>query len=200
VRDRAKHAAYQKLWRAKNAAKHAAYVKAWGARNPVKVAAASKMWRAKNPGIVRQQKVRSILRRAEKLTAIAGRPRPTECELCGERPRRIVFDHCHATGAFRGWLCDRCNLTLGQAKERNALKSSDFALPKQRAYPIHDLAHARDALSRVAQSGTPDEQVRVRAAVHKRYPKLASEKREMSPNEVSARKFQKPDPSALGSG
>jgi hypothetical protein len=117
VRDRAKHAAYQKLWRAKNAAKHAAYVKAWGARNPVKVAAASKMWRAKNPGIVRQQKVRSILRRAEKLTAIAGRPRPTECELCGERPRRIVFDHCHATGAFRGWLCDRCNLTLGQAKD-----------------------------------------------------------------------------------
>jgi hypothetical protein len=86
------------------------------------------------------------------------------------------------------------------AVQRNALKSSDFALPKQRAYPIHDLAHARDALSRVAQSGTPDEQVRVRAAVHKRYPKLASEKREMSPNEVPARKFQKPDPSALGSG
>lgn len=84
--------------------------------------------------------------------------------------------------------------------ERSSLKSSDFALPKERAYPIHDLAHARDALSRVAQSGTPDEQAKVRAAVHRRYPKLAGEKRDMQPNEVPTKKFEKPDPSALGSG
>lgn len=84
------------------------------------------------------------------------------------------------------------------AAERNKLKTSDFALPKERAYPIHDLAHARDALSRVAQSGTPEEQAKVKAAVHKRYPKLAGQ-REYSPNEVPMRQ-PKPDPSALGSG
>lgn len=91
-------------------------------------------------------------------------------------------------------------MSMLNAAERNALKTGDFALPKQRAYPIHDLAHAKDALSRVAQNGTPDEQQKVRAAVHKRYPKLGTEKREMTPNEVPAKKFEKPDPSALGSG
>jgi len=24
-----------------------------------------------------------------------------------------VFDHCHDKGHFRGWICDRCNKTLG---------------------------------------------------------------------------------------
>lgn len=88
------------------------------------------------------------------------------------------------------------------AAERNKLKTSDFALPKERAYPIHNIAHARDALSRVSQYGTPEEQEKVRAAVHKRYPKLAGEKQNVSPNEAppSKPKFQKPDPSALGSG
>ena len=79
--------------------------------------------------------------------------------------------------------------------QRNAMKASDFALPKDRAYPIHNLAHARDALSRVAQNGSPDEQVKVRAAVHKRYPKLAAEKRDLSPNEVEP-KAEKDVPTA----
>jgi hypothetical protein len=89
------------------------------------------------------------------------------------------------------------------AAERKALKSSDFALPKERAYPIHNIAHARDALSRVAQNGTPEEQAKVKAAVHKRYPKLAAEKSNtISPNEAQPAKpkFVKPDPSELGSG
>lgn len=52
---------------------------------------------------------------------------------------------------------------------RKALASSDFALPGRR-YPIHNEAHARNALARVSQYGTPDEQNKVRAAVHRRYP------------------------------
>lgn len=48
-----------------------------------------------------------------KREAIAGRPRPDACELCGELHGRVVWDHCHATGSFRGWLCDRCNKVLG---------------------------------------------------------------------------------------
>jgi hypothetical protein len=39
-------------------------------------------------------------------------------------------------------------------KVRRRLSSSKFAYPKQRKYPINDAAHARNALSRAAQSKT----------------------------------------------
>jgi len=57
---------------------------------------------------------------------------------------------------------------------RNALPSSAFVFPAQRAYPIHDENHARDALARVAQNGSPSEKAKVRAAVKKRYPGIDS--------------------------
>lgn len=57
-------------------------------------------------------------------------------------------------------------------KQRKGLSDSDFAIPSKRAYPIHDLTHARNALARVAQFGSPDEQAQVRSAVYKRYPQL----------------------------
>lgn len=55
---------------------------------------------------------------------------------------------------------------------RNALPSSAFVFPAQRAYPIHDENHARDALARAKQNGSPSEQAKVRAAVKKRYPDM----------------------------
>ena len=55
---------------------------------------------------------------------------------------------------------------------RKRIKRSNFALPKERKYPIHDLAHARNALARVAQYGTVSEKRRVRAAVVRKYPSL----------------------------
>lgn len=58
------------------------------------------------------------------------------------------------------------------AKQRNALKDSDFAIPERRAYPIHDELHARNALQRVSQHGTPEEKRRVKAAVRRRYPDM----------------------------
>ena len=54
-------------------------------------------------------------------------------------------------------------------KQRNNLSTSEFAIPEDRAYPIHDLSHARNALARA--SGKPEEG-RVKAAVYKRYPQL----------------------------
>lgn len=57
-------------------------------------------------------------------------------------------------------------------KRRKALPRSSFAIPEERAYPIHDMAHARNALARVAQHGTPTEKARVRAAVRRRYPSI----------------------------
>ena len=44
------------------------------------------------------------------------RPRPENCELCGKpEPRGVLhLDHCHLSNKFRGWLCSKCNLGLGQ--------------------------------------------------------------------------------------
>ena len=36
--------------------------------------------------------------------------------------------------------------------KRNALSASDFAEPKERAYPIEDKAHARNAKARASQA------------------------------------------------
>lgn len=57
------------------------------------------------------------------------------------------------------------------AAKRNSLPKSDFALPGER-YPINDPSHARNALSRVSQNGSPSEQSRVRGAVHRKYPDI----------------------------
>ena len=61
---------------------------------------------------------------------------------------------------------------LSDADNRNQLKDQSFALPDERKYPIPDIEHARNALARVAQNGTAEEQNKVRAAVEKRYPSL----------------------------
>jgi len=58
------------------------------------------------------------------------------------------------------------------AKMRASLRGSEFAIPEKRAYPIHNESHARAALSMVARYGTPEEQKRVREAVHRRYPNI----------------------------
>jgi hypothetical protein len=52
------------------------------------------------------------------------------------------------------------------------MKDSSFALPRQRAYPIPDISHARNALARVAQFGTDGEKSKVRRAVEKKFPSL----------------------------
>jgi hypothetical protein len=55
------------------------------------------------------------------------------------------------------------------AKKRKALPSSAFVFPKDKRYPIHDRAHAANALAR--SKGKPEEAT-VRAAVCRRYPDL----------------------------
>ena len=60
-------------------------------------------------------------------------------------------------------------------KEKKALPKSAFALKKGRydgAYPIPDLAHARNALARVSAHGTPAEKAAVRRKVYAKYPEL----------------------------
>ncbi len=65
------------------------------------------------------------------------------------------------------------------SKARKALPSSDFALPGKGegpggkgagSYPVNDAPHARNALARVAQHGSAEEQAAVRRKVHEKYP------------------------------
>lgn len=42
--------------------------------------------------------------------------RPDNCQICGDT-KRISYDHDHQTGQFRGWLCNKCNLTLGLVRD-----------------------------------------------------------------------------------
>jgi hypothetical protein len=60
-------------------------------------------------------------------------------------------------------------------KDRKNIPSNDFALPEDRAFPIEDEAHARDALSRAARK-PPAVEKKVRAAVKNKYPDIGKEK------------------------
>jgi hypothetical protein len=59
------------------------------------------------------------------------------------------------------------------AAARKRIPAKNFALPGGR-YPIEDASHARNALSRVSQFGTPSEKARVRAKVHAKYPGIGT--------------------------
>lgn len=56
--------------------------------------------------------------------------------------------------------------------KRKRMKSSSFALPRERKYPIHDKAHAKNALARVSACGSKKEQAIVKRKVYAKYPSL----------------------------
>lgn len=60
-------------------------------------------------------------------------------------------------------------------KARKHIASKNFALPG-RHYPINDASHARNALARVSQFGTPAQKAEVRAKVHSKYPSIGHSK------------------------
>lgn len=65
-----------------------------------------------NPDAHKKNEERNVLRKRMKKIKEAGRPIPDQCEICDEQTK-LVFDHCHKEGHFRGWICNRCNRTLG---------------------------------------------------------------------------------------
>ena len=62
------------------------------------------------------------------------------------------------------------------SKQRNKLPGGSFAGP-DRSYPINDANHARNALSRVAQFGSPALQAQVRSKVASRFPGVGKAKK-----------------------
>jgi len=65
------------------------------------------------------------------------------------------------------------------SQARKNLSTSTFALPGRR-YPIEDASHARNALARVSQFGSPSEKSTVRAKVHRKFPGIGKPKSEGS--------------------
>ena len=39
-------------------------------------------------------------------------PEDKSCQSCG-KTGPLYIDHDHATGQFRGWLCNKCNIGIG---------------------------------------------------------------------------------------
>jgi hypothetical protein len=37
-----------------------------------------------------------------------------KCACCGRSDKKLVLDHCHVTGKFRGFICQNCNLGIGR--------------------------------------------------------------------------------------
>lgn len=92
------------------------YNRAWRKANPDKVLKQKENYKVHQAKYVK----RTILKRLQQKEQLAGRPRPNKCELCNGSSQP-EFDHCHVTGKFRGWLCGRCNRTLGFVNDSTEL-------------------------------------------------------------------------------
>ncbi len=61
-------------------------------------------------------------------------------------------------------------------KERKNMPKGEFAIPGKApgsgSYPVNDAAHARNALARVSQFGSPAEKAAVRSKVHAKFPNI----------------------------
>jgi hypothetical protein len=79
-----------------------------------------------------------------------------------------------ASNSNRSPLSAKTNAKRNTKGGRAQMPASDFGLPATKQYRIDDAAHARDALSRVAQDGTPAQQAQVRARVKAKYPSIGA--------------------------
>lgn len=86
---------------------------AWRKANPEKWKAICRQSYERNKDRVHAYHRAYYLKQRE---ILAGRPKPDVCECCDEKSK-IVWDHQHDNGEFRGWICDRCNRVLGAIKD-----------------------------------------------------------------------------------
>ena len=73
-------------------------------------------------------------------------------------------------------LSKKTNARRNTKAGRKAMSPSNFALPGKK-YRIDDAPHARNALARVQQHGTPAEKKAVKSKVAKRFPSIGKTSR-----------------------
>lgn len=57
------------------------------------------------------------------------------CPICGKHTKKWVLDHCHFTESFRGYICDRCNLGMGNFNDDvELLKKAIEYLEQKKSY------------------------------------------------------------------
>lgn len=97
------------------------YQREYRAQNPERCAAGALAARRKNPETYRLIQLRHVIKKLGLDPSLAY-TKPEVCSIpgCGST-RKISFDHCHATGKFRGWLCDSCNIALGRVHDNPAV-------------------------------------------------------------------------------
>lgn len=91
-----------------------------GEKNPMfgRIGEKSPRWSGGPEECYKRGKLKSL----KKVEKLAGRKKPQQCEVCGGLGR-ICFDHTHSVSKeytkenFRGWICVRCNSTLGFVKD-----------------------------------------------------------------------------------
>lgn len=130
---RQSHNARNRAYRLRNLEKVTAKNKAWYEANREYANAKGKQWRAENPERAKQLKRNWLSKNKDwaNFTAFCRRFNISRefgallqlaetCQICDEGPppgKKLVLDHNHATNQLRGMLCDRCNKTLGLAKD-----------------------------------------------------------------------------------
>ena len=93
----------------------------WRKKNPEKLAAQKARWyqRHKDDVLARTNRLKRTEAWRSNLRQISRAERPKTCEACNQE-RNTVYDHCHQSGEFRGWLCHQCNCALGLVKDNPA--------------------------------------------------------------------------------
>ena len=111
----------------------------WYYRNQEHAKKRSREWARANPEKAKAADARYHLK---KRLAGSSRPCPELCEVCGRKGQRwsagtLCRDHDHETGKFRGWLCHKCNLALGNVNDNvDVLRGLAIYLESYRALKL----------------------------------------------------------------
>lgn len=124
---------YQKAYHAEHRTERLAYLKEWRTNNPEKVLAnnieyaaahrdalnaAKRARRKANPEKTKAKDREYHIRKKYGLTVTEYETVLARgCAICGTHERRLVMDHCHASGKTRDCLCDFCNTAIGKFQD-----------------------------------------------------------------------------------